>query len=71
MRNIKVLGVSIALISALLLVPSSPSLASSHKPTLKQIEAAKKVEAAKKKVAEEALQKLLKEIGRASCRERV
>ena len=63
MRNIKILGVSIALISALLLVPSSPSLASSHKPTLKQIEAAKKVEAAKKKVAEEALQKLLKARG--------
>jgi peptidoglycan DL-endopeptidase CwlO len=63
MRNIKALGVSIALISALLLVPSSPSLASSHKPTLKQIEAAKKVEAAKKKVAEEALQKLLKARG--------
>jgi cell wall-associated NlpC family hydrolase len=63
MRNIKVLGVSIALISALLLVPNSPSLASSHKPTLKQIEAAKKVEAAKKKVAEEALQKLLKARG--------
>ena len=63
MRNIKVLGVSIALISALLLVPSSPSIASSHKPTLKQIEAAKKVEAAKKKVAEEALQKLLKARG--------
>lgn len=63
MRNIKVLGVSIALISALLLVPNTPSLASSHKPTLKQIEAAKKVEAAKKKVAEEALQKLLKARG--------
>ena len=63
MRDIKVLGVSIALISALLLVPNSPSLASSHKPTLKQIEAAKKVEAAKKKVAEEALQKLLKARG--------
>ena len=63
MRNIKVLGVSIALIGALLLAPSGPSLASSHKPTLKQIEAAKKVEAAKKKVAEEALQKLLKARG--------
>ena len=63
MRNIKILGISIALIGALLLAPSGPLLASSHKPTLKQIEAAKKVEAAKKKVAEEALQKLLKARG--------
>ena len=63
MRNIKVLGLAIALIGALLIAPISSSLASSHKPTLAQIEAAKKVEAAKKKVAEEALQKLLKARG--------
>lgn len=39
------------------------SVASNHKPTLAQIEAAKKAEAAKKRVADEALKKLLKARG--------
>lgn len=41
----------------------APVLASNHKPTLAQIEAAKKAEAAKKKIADEALKKLSKARG--------
>lgn len=41
----------------------APVLASNHKPTLAQIEAAKKAEAAKKKIADEALKKLAKARG--------
>jgi cell wall-associated NlpC family hydrolase len=46
-----------------LLVPVQQSNATSHKPTLAQIEAAKKAEAAKKKVAEDALKRLSKARG--------
>lgn len=41
----------------------SPSSATNHKPTLAQIEAAKKAEAAKKKIADEALRKLARAKG--------
>lgn len=41
----------------------SPSSATNHKPTLAQIEAAKKAEAAKKKMADEALRKLARAKG--------
>ncbi len=41
-----------------LLMPISQSSASKHKPTLAQIEAAKKAEAAKKKIAADALKRL-------------
>jgi cell wall-associated NlpC family hydrolase len=43
--------------------PMSSSDAASHKPTLAQIEAAKKAEAAKKKIADEALKKLARAKG--------
>ena len=46
-----------------LLVPMTSSSATSHKPTLAQIEAAKKAELAKKKVADEALKKLARAKG--------
>jgi cell wall-associated NlpC family hydrolase len=46
-----------------LLAPVQQSNATSHKPTLAQIEAAKKAEAAKKKVAEDALKRLSKARG--------
>ena len=46
-----------------LIVPVQQSNATSHKPTLAQIEAAKKAEAAKKKVAEDALKRLSKARG--------
>ena len=59
---------AIKIISAVLLVGIlgghlPASVATNHKPTLAQIEAAKKAEAAKKKVADEALKKLLKARG--------
>lgn len=41
-----------------LVMPIAPSIASKHKPTLAQIEAAKKAEAAKKKAAADALKRL-------------
>ncbi len=63
MKSVRALGLCLSLVCAVVIAPASSSFASSHKPTLKQIEAAKKVEAAKKKVAEEALQKLLKARG--------
>ena len=55
----------VALISALTFSSISvvPVSATKHKPTLAQIEAAKKAELAKKKVADEALKKLLKARG--------
>jgi len=46
-----------------LLVPMTSSSATSHKPTLAQIEAAKKAELAKKKIADEALKKLARAKG--------
>ena len=46
-----------------LLVPMTFSSATSHKPTLAQIEAAKKAELAKKKIADEALKKLARAKG--------
>lgn len=48
----------ILLLVIALLVPPAIGNATNHKPTLAQIEAAKKAEAAKKKVAEDALKKL-------------
>ncbi len=55
----------VALISALTFSSISvvPVSATKHKPTLAQIEAAKKAELAKKKIADEALKKLLKARG--------
>jgi cell wall-associated NlpC family hydrolase len=44
-------------------VQTAPSQATSHKPTLAQIEAAKKAELAKKKIADEALKKLARAKG--------
>jgi cell wall-associated NlpC family hydrolase len=44
-------------------VQATPSHATSHKPTLAQIEAAKKAELAKKKIADEALKKLARAKG--------
>ena len=44
-------------------VQAAPSNATSHKPTLAQIEAAKKAELAKKKIADEALKKLARAKG--------
>ncbi len=44
-------------------VQAAPSHATSHKPTLAQIEAAKKAELAKKKIADEALKKLARAKG--------
>ena len=46
-----------------LLVPITSSSATSHKPTLAQIEAAKKAELVKKKIADEALKKLARAKG--------
>lgn len=61
-------AIRLKLISFILLflfssVGATPSSASNHKPTLAQIEAAKKAELAKKKVADEALKKLSKARG--------
>mgnify|MGYP000415367619 CR=1 FL=1 len=63
MMKIKILVIQIILISLSVVVLPAPSNATSHKPTLAQIEAAKKLEAAKKKVAADALKRLEKARG--------
>jgi cell wall-associated NlpC family hydrolase len=63
MKTSRILTISVAFAAALFFTPSLQALATSHKPTLAQIEAAKKIEAAKTKVAEEALKKLMRAKG--------
>ncbi len=63
MMKLKILVIQIILISLSVVVLPAPSNATSHKPTLAQIEAAKKLEAAKKKVAADALKRLEKARG--------
>ena len=58
MKTSRILTISVALAAALFLTPSLQALATSHKPTLAQIESAKKIELEKKKVAEIAAKKL-------------
>jgi cell wall-associated NlpC family hydrolase len=53
-RSLATLVITLLVVSAQV----TPSTATSHKPTLAQIEAAKKAELAKKKIADEALKKL-------------
>ena len=59
----KLVPVAALLLVGGLLIPVQPSYATNHKPTLAQIEADKKAEAAKKKVATDALKKLEKARG--------
>lgn len=63
MMKLKILIIQIILISLSMTVLPTPGNATSHKPTLAQIEAAKKLEAAKKKVAADALKRLEKARG--------
>lgn len=63
MMKLKILIIQIILISLSMIVLPTPGNATSHKPTLAQIEAAKKLEAAKKKVAADALKRLEKARG--------
>ncbi len=55
--KLKALAASTIIVLAIA-VQAAPSHATSHKPTLAQIEAAKKAELAKKKIADAALKKL-------------
>jgi hypothetical protein len=59
LKALAALTVTIVAIAA----QTAPSQATSHKPTLAQIEAAKKAELAKKKIADEALKKLARAKG--------
>ncbi|NDF89356.1 MAG: peptidoglycan endopeptidase [Actinobacteria bacterium] len=61
--KLKILIIQIILISLSMTVLPTPGNATSHKPTLAQIEAAKKLEAAKKKVAADAFKRLEKARG--------
>lgn len=63
MMKLKIFIIQIILISLSMIVLPTPGNATSHKPTLAQIEAAKKLEAAKKKVAADALKRLEKARG--------
>lgn len=63
MMKLKILIIQIILISLSMIVLPTPGNATSHKPTLAQIEAAKKLEAAKKKVAADAFKRLEKARG--------
>lgn len=63
MMKLKILIIQIILISLSMTVLPTPGNATSHKPTLAQIEAAKKLEAAKKKVAADAFKRLEKARG--------
>ena len=64
MTLLKVKALAALLITVLAIsVQETPSQATSHKPTLAQIEAAKKAELAKKKIADEALKKLARAKG--------
>jgi cell wall-associated NlpC family hydrolase len=58
-RSLATLVITLLVVSAQV----TPSTATSHKPTLAQIEAAKKAELAKKKIADEALKKLARAKG--------
>ena len=58
-RSLAALVITLFVVSAQV----TPSTATSHKPTLAQIEAAKKAELAKKKIADEALKKLARAKG--------
>jgi cell wall-associated NlpC family hydrolase len=62
-RNINSMSKIIAILLFALVVPPAVGNATSHKPTLAQIEAAKKAEAAKKKAAADALKRLEKARG--------
>lgn len=63
MMKLKIFIIQIILISLSMIVLPTPGNATSHKPTLAQIEAAKKLEAAKKKVAADAFKRLEKARG--------
>lgn len=63
MMKLKIFIIQIILISLSMTVLPTPGNATSHKPTLAQIEAAKKLEAAKKKVAADAFKRLEKARG--------
>jgi hypothetical protein len=63
MRNKYSMRKIILLLAIALVVPPTIGNATNHKPTLAQIEAAKKAEAAKKKVAADALKRLEKARG--------
>jgi cell wall-associated NlpC family hydrolase len=64
MTLIKLKALAASMIILLVIsVQTAPSHATSHKPTLAQIEAAKKAELAKKKIADEALKKLARAKG--------
>ena len=63
MMKLKIFIIQIILISLSMIVLPTPGNATSHKPTLAQIEAAKKLEAAKKKVAADALTRIEKARG--------